>query len=219
MLIVGIMLALPYLQGVRAFAGPSYRYDWSTLSGSDIVINSQGTVSYPPQYKLTVKSEPISPVINVGTDTVASRLIVDKLVDNPQPDTIAAAFDLKLVVYDQDNGQNNLGSPVIYRATINSTATGAGVTTNSVTLTPMTPTAFMLGNHEFTVTLPATGMWFTSPPNLGAQNPGTIGLHINVEDKGDGGMNPTPEPSTMLLGCVGMSFAGIAAWRKRNRKV
>jgi len=212
-------LGLVLFAGATAHAGPNYRYDWSTLSGSDIVINAQGTVSYPPQYKLTVKNEPLSPVLNVGTDTVASRLIVDKLFDSPQPDNIVASFNLKLVVYDQDNGLNNLADPVIYHATMNTTVTGAGVTTNSVTLTPMTPTTFTLGNHEFKVTLPATGMWFTPPPNLGAQNPGTIGLHIDAKDNGGGGVNPTPEPSTMLLGCLGMSFAGLAAWRKRRNAV
>jgi hypothetical protein len=35
----------------------------------------------------------------------------------------------------------------------------------------------------------------------------------------DSGPSSTPEPSTMLLSCLGLSFLGASAWRKRRTKV
>jgi hypothetical protein len=67
-----------------------------------------------------------------------------------------------------------------------------------------------LGKNFFTVTLVSY-----SPPGPPSQaNSGSITAHIDVSA---GVVGKNPEPSSLILGCLGLTFAGGAAWRARRK--
>ena len=71
-----------------------------------------------------------------------------------------------------------------------------------------------LGAYTFTIDLNE----FTSPGIVGSTNAGAISAHVTITPYS----NPhptqdTPEPGTMLLAGLGMTFFGGAAWRKRRQ--
>ena len=56
------------------------------------------------------------------------------------------------------------------------------------------------------------------PPN--ASNAGSISAHVTVTPgNGHTSGGGTPEPSTLVLSCLGLGFAGLASWRKRRRSL
>jgi len=74
-----------------------------------------------------------------------------------------------------------------------------------------------LGSTTFTVSLfNEDGLPFYTPPGPpGASLKGGISAHVTLTT-GDVGPSQVPEPSTMLLSALGLSFLGGAAWRKRK---
>jgi len=72
-----------------------------------------------------------------------------------------------------------------------------------------------VGDYDFTVDL----SHYVLPPNPLNPTAASIGGSITAKLHDDGGVGvaKTPEPSTLLLSCVGLSLAGAASWRKRRR--
>jgi hypothetical protein len=76
------------------------------------------------------------------------------------------------------------------------------------------PTAYNdihLGNSIFTV----DGLSFTQPGPPGSDNSGSIAASVAVRPLN---IQKAPEPSTMVLSAIGLSFLGLANWRKRRQK-
>jgi hypothetical protein len=71
---------------------------------------------------------------------------------------------------------------------------------------------FTLGNYTFTVEMQA----YTPPGPPSQAIAGSISAHVSVTTLIPGGIG-APEPGTMVLSCLGLSFAGGAAWRKRRQ--
>jgi len=76
-----------------------------------------------------------------------------------------------------------------------------------------------LGSTTFTVSLfNEDGLPLYTPPGPpSATLKGSISAHVTLTT-GDTGPSQVPEPSTMLLSALGLSFLGGAAWRKRKPK-
>ncbi|MFO0930462.1 MAG: PEP-CTERM sorting domain-containing protein [Gemmataceae bacterium] len=72
------------------------------------------------------------------------------------------------------------------------------------------PVTVTLGSYNFTVSLIA----YTPPGPPDQSNAGSISAHVSVSSLTPAGV---PEPSTMLLSGLGLSFLGGAAWRKRRQ--
>jgi hypothetical protein len=68
-----------------------------------------------------------------------------------------------------------------------------------------------LGNNIYTV----DGLSFTQPGPPGSDNSGSIAASVTVRPLD---IQKAPEPSTMVLSTVGLSFLGLASWRKRRQK-
>jgi len=67
-----------------------------------------------------------------------------------------------------------------------------------------------LGGNTYTVSVGA----YTPPGPPSNANLGSIGAHVEVTP---GQIQKSPEPSTMLLGCMGLAGMGLAGWRKRRQ--
>ncbi len=70
-----------------------------------------------------------------------------------------------------------------------------------------------LGNYDFTVSvLPVI---LPGPANQGIQ--GSIATSVAIKAAGGPDPSTTPEPSTMLLSGLGLTFLGASAWRRKRR--
>jgi hypothetical protein len=85
--------------------------------------------------------------------------------------------------------------------------------------------SIQLGNFVYTVSLlipdPITGQLvsgYTPPGPPGATNGGSIAAYVTVNQADGGHVASVPEPSTMLLAGLGLSFGSLAAWRKRRQR-
>jgi hypothetical protein len=78
-------------------------------------------------------------------------------------------------------------------------------------------TNVQIGQNLYTINNPS----FTPPGPPGAANAGSIAVQVSVTPASGGKPPPVipgaPEPSTMALSCVGLSFLGLAGWRKRRQ--
>jgi hypothetical protein len=68
-----------------------------------------------------------------------------------------------------------------------------------------------LGNYDYKITVAK----FAGPDIPSATNPGVIQVH--VETFTGVGVAQMPEPSSVVLSCLGLAFLGAASWRKRRR--
>jgi hypothetical protein len=68
-----------------------------------------------------------------------------------------------------------------------------------------------LGNNVYSV----GGVFYTPPGPPGSDNSGSISASVTVRPLN---IAKAPEPSTMVLSVVGLSFLGLSSWRKRRQK-
>ena len=121
--------------------------------------------------------------------------------------TASSPVNFTLQLTDKNSGAtHNFLFTVKFGGYINSAA--AAVTANFIGTTSYTNV--LVGSSFYTVNMPS----YTPPGVPGAANAGSISVQVSV--------NPTqiqkaPEPSTMVLSCVGLSFLGLAGWRKRRQ--
>jgi hypothetical protein len=103
-------------------------------------------------------------------------------------------------------------------ANVTNTFLGGTVTMNgkTVSFTGGTAQPISLGGFNYAVAL--TGYVPPGPPN--ASNAGSMSAHITVTN-GSTIIPATtaPEPSALVLSGLGLSLAGLAAWRKRRRSL
>jgi len=81
--------------------------------------------------------------------------------------------------------------------------------TNS--FTGATTKTAVVDDVQFTVTVGP----YTPPGILGGELNGSIGAHVDVR-RIDTHVNKVPEPTTLLLSCLGLSGFGLARWRRRR---
>ena len=69
-----------------------------------------------------------------------------------------------------------------------------------------------LGNNIYSV----GNVSYTPPGPPGSDNSGSIAVSVSVRPLN---IAKAPEPSTMVLSVVGLSFLGLSSWRKRRQKM
>ena len=80
-------------------------------------------------------------------------------------------------------------------------------------ISPMAPFVDIpIGAGLYTLSSPT----YTPPGPPDSSNPSAISVSVDVRPVD---IQKSPEPSTMLLSCVGLSLLGIAGWRKRRQAV
>jgi hypothetical protein len=147
-----------------------------------------------------------------NSDIVATNLKVSSTATAVDPDVLShnGTYTIKLHLGVPANG---LSGDLTFTGKLSGTFSADNANVTNV-FGPNSTQTLTLGNYTFTVQLTA----YTPPGPPSQHNLGSISAHVTVEasDIGPGG-GPSPEPSSMLLAGLGLSFLGGAAWRKRRK--
>ncbi len=168
-----------------------------------------GTVSFT--------NEPTKSATN-SSDVVVTNLRDSSTATATNPDTLNTngAWKVGLTLTDPASGSGaNASSTFYFTGKLSGTfsATNSNIT-NAFTGQTSYTWAAPSGN-SYTVSLSG----YTPPGPPSASNAGSISAHITVTPFVSTSGTGTPEPSTLVLSCLGLGFAGLASWRKRRRSL
>ena len=198
----GALVAL-LLSGASARAAfIEWTYNWSP-STSKVFAGSTGTTS-----GVSLSNEPQGTAAG-SSDIVATN--IDAFSDAPRdaPEIFGdrGDFSLKLHLTDKASG-------VSADLTFGGKFTGPISSESAdIDLSYTTPETLLvtLGDNEYEVKIGP----YSPPGPPGSTNSGSIAAHVSARPAS---IEEAPEPSTMMLSCLGLSIVGYASWR-RKRKV
>jgi len=213
-------LGLVLATGANARAAVGWGVDWSPTTNTVTMGTAMvGSPPMPSPVLINFTNPGFQAFSQPSSQTTASNLTLTATNSTPLVvlQTGAQTFQVQAKVYDG----TTMSAPsqiVTFTGKLwGSFATG-GVTTNSSWTTPtMQNITFSGTGDKFVVAI--LGLQGPPIPSLSA-HPGQILAQITETpgNPNNGGPHGTPEPSTMLMGCMGLSFLGFASWRKRNRQ-
>jgi hypothetical protein len=192
----------------------AYLYNWEPLAGISRAVSSDdgtGTVLFTDEPKGSATG---------NSDIVATNLTVASVADPNSPEHIGSKnpadgdYALQLTLTDK---ASNKTAVITFHGQLggNFSADSANVTN---TFLGATKEVEVLGANTYTI----TALSYAPPGPPTGHNSGSITFHVDVTTASGtvhGGGGLTPEPSSMLLSCLGLSFLGAASWRKRRAKV
>lgn len=209
------VVTLPWVSGARAQAD---LIQW-TASGSPLGPNfnsSNGTAGiYSQNFGVGAISLLPGPT---KSGTNSESIVALKVGYSINPDSSSAAtfggpsanYSLSITLHDDASGK--LGS-LTFRGNLSGEITNGNYFTNTY-LGPTTQT-LKLGQDLYTVTMgPYVNGTIISPFGDNGTY-GTISASIAVQPAA----NSTPEPSSLLLACLGLPSLGLAGWFRRRKVV
>jgi hypothetical protein len=225
-------LGLLFFAGTQARAGLiGWDYTWQP---DNHFISADPVNGHPATGGITLTSQgtltPVPPHVDGSSEVVASNITISTSATASSPDTLSHGnYGFTLHLTDSASAASGtVRFTGYYSGTFATTSTRLTDHPTSDTTASLT-----LGGHVYTVKFgPSIFPQF-------AGNVGGIGAFIEVGDAlsaggtgagsgtgtgggnggGDGGGGNSPEPSTLLLACLGMSSLGMASWRKWRRHV
>jgi hypothetical protein len=204
----------------------TWGYDW-TRSPVTIAADKGGTGGITLTVQPAAQASGTSDIVatNIGTFSSASSTKPDHFTNQ--------AYKLMLAITDQSN---HLSGNISFSGLFNGTLSVATANIANTFTGPLTQ-VLKLGRDTFTVTIGP----YAAPGNPDSVMLGSIGAHVALRTDsgtsgggggtgggsgggtggGGGGGTPSahgaPEPASILIGGVGMSLAGLAAWRRRRK--
>lgn len=167
----------------------------------------------PAGGSVSFTNEPTKGATN-SSDVVVSNLKVSSTAPATSPDTLTTkgAWGATLTLTDTASGAS---TTMLFSGKLggNFSASNSNVTNTFTGQTTYTWTA--PNGNQYTVTLNG----YTPPGPPTASNAGSISAHVEVTPGGNGHTGGVPEPSTLVLSCLGLGFAGLTSWRKRRRSL
>jgi hypothetical protein len=205
---VALLLAA---SGARADPSPS-TVEWSynfTPTMNPPAVSADGN----PTANVTFTNEPPRNATG-SSDVVATNLRVSSAAPGDKPDVLLknGAYGLTLTLSMTDNTGTHIAT-LTFTGKLTGTFSAESSNLTNVFGHNATQTV-SLGSFNFTVTMDA----YTPPGPPDQTQPGAIGAHVSVTSANPTGGGGTPEPSTMLLSGLGLTFLGAAGWRKRRAR-
>jgi len=187
---------------VRADVVP-WTYSWQRDPVS-IAADGSGTGG------VSLTSEALPKQAAGSSDIVATNLRIFSSAPAGTPDTLVTNgnYTLTLTITDTNSGQ--FGT-LTFTGKLSGTFSAGNSNITNVFDSPTTQTLNLNGD-VYTVTIGP----YSPPGPPSASNAGSIAAHVDVTPgTGTIGINDVPEPSSIVLGCLGLTFVGGAAGRKR----
>jgi hypothetical protein len=207
-------LALALAATTQSQADPlSYTYNWSA---SPIAIGAgTGGVTLTDENAVTT---------TLPTDTAATNITVFSAAPSTSPDVIptpAGGHNYSLAVTLTDNGGTDTRTISFTGLLLGQLTHDSSNLTNTIT-SSTDDSGTHLGANSGSVTFDGTKYTvsyngFAAPGPEAQHNVGSISFHITFQPA-EGGGGTAPEPSSMVLGCLGLSFLGGVVLRARRRK-
>jgi len=193
----------------EAQASILWSYDWSGSSSTTAVMSDTGNtqVNFVNQPLLSASG---------SSNVIASNLSVQFNNASTTSDTYTnRGYSLAMLLKDTASGAATM---LTFSGVLNGNLTPLSTNLNNAFNNPTTQQV-TLGAGIYTVTIGP----FQSPGPFRSPQPATsldssIGAHVDVQPNPEfgGNPNPSPEPSSLLLASLGMSFTGLVYWRKRK---
>jgi len=148
-----------------------------------------------------------------SSDIVASNLKVFSLSSALTPDTLSGngAYTMFLALTSTQDGKT-FDHTFEFHGKLAGSFSEKNATVANVFDPATKKQTFTLGGFDFTVEM----LYYTPPGPPEQGNVGSIGAHVTVANPGPSSL--TPEPSSLLMAGLGLSFFGGAAWRKKRRQ-
>ncbi|MHB1423266.1 MAG: PEP-CTERM sorting domain-containing protein [Gemmataceae bacterium] len=213
LLAIASAVGLLSLGGTAAWASPTPtpQVQWSyNFTPSQMFISADppgsGTVSFTKDGIKSVFNSSDVVVTNLRVSSTASPTNPDKLNTN-------GAWQVGMTLTDAASGASDT---INFTGKLGGTFSGSNANvTNAFTGTTSYTWQAPSGN-TYTVSLGG----YTPPGPPTASNAGSISAYVQVTPaSGTGHTGSTPEPSTLVLTCLGLGCFGLASWRKRRRSL
>jgi hypothetical protein len=199
------------LAGSPAWAGPvptpEVQWTYNFTPGQAFVsADSPGTGT------VTFTNEPTKGATN-SSDVVVTNLRVSSTAPTSSPDMLSSngAWHANLVLTDSQSGASQT---MLFSGKLGGSFSGSNSNVSNQFTGTTSYTWTAPNGNVYTVSL----VGYTPPGPPTASNAGSISAHISVTP-GEGGGHTgggAPEPSTLVLSCLGLAFAGATSWRKRR---
>lgn len=208
-------IALVLTATAQSQADPfSYTYDWSATP----IAIAAGTGGITLTNESSVTS-------TIETDTAASNVTVFSAAPTSSPDVVptpASGSNYALSVVLTDSNGSGTGTITftgdlqgqLTHDSSNLTNTITGVTDGSGTHVGQTFGTVTFDGNQYTVSYNG----FAAPGPEAAHNVGSLSFHIAYAAVTGGGPGTAPEPSGMVLGCLGLLVVGGVVFRARRRQ-
>jgi len=203
-------LALVLLAGASAQATPipPDQIQWTyNFSPATPALLADGN----PSAGVTFTNEPTKAATG-SSDVVATNLRVFSTALATAPDKITGSngnYTLSLTLSTNDGNGIHTGT-LTFNGTLSGMFSAQNANVANAPGLPLPMQTLQLGLITFNVQLIA----YTPPVPPDQANAGSISAHVTVSGAT---ISDTPEPSTLLLSSLGMTFLGGLVWRKRRQ--
>jgi hypothetical protein len=203
-------LALLLIAGVGAQASPlppdqvTWNYNFSPGAPAVYAHNN-------PSAGVTFTNEPTKSATG-SSDVVVSNLRVFSAAMATSPDKLMGSeghYSFKLVLSTLDSHSVLHTGTVTFTGTLTGSFSSQSANVANV-FGPNSSQTLSLNGYNFQVQLIA----YTPPGPPDQSNAGSISAHVTVTNTRPVGM---PEPTSLMLSGLGVSFLGGAAWRRRRK--
>jgi hypothetical protein len=196
-----------------------WSFNWTVTGGPDLTVKNKNFYHLASNTKgtyLRLRHEPHGKSVGNAAGTAELTMTGIKVFSHAPPHTLnppsfnsSNPVTFTLTLTDKMSGASH---PFQYTVQFGGHANAGGASLTASFLGTTTYTDVQIGNNLYTISSP---VFLKLGPRDSSKR---YGIFVTVSVTPDSiRIQGASEPSTMVLSCVGLSFVGLAGWRKRRR--